>query len=203
MTHRSVRGFLAGRGFILFPAAAFAVHQLRYELFYGSHTSAALAAQGHGYLDSMAPWIAVLVALGFGAFLARIARAAAGRPDLRPRRSFAGLAALASVALLATYSVQEWLEGIFAAGHPGGFGGVFGHGGYWAVPLSLLAGLVVAALLRLASAAVEVVARLKATRLPIGFARAALRPSAFAPVRLSPLARRSAGRAPPAGICVS
>ncbi len=188
---------------MLFPAAAFAVHQLRYELFYGSHTSAALAAQGHGYLDSMAPWIAVLVALGFGSFLARVARAAGGRPELRPRRSFAGLAALASVALLATYSVQEWLEGIFAVGHPSGFEGVFGHGGYWAVPLSVLAGLLVAALLRLASAAVEVVARREAIRLFVVFVSGVLRPAAFAPVRLSPLARRSAGRAPPAGICVS
>src|SRR5277367_2747838 len=109
-----MRSALRGRGFVLLPVAAFAVHQARYELAYGSHTSAALAAQGHGYLDSMAPWIAVLIALGFGSFLTRLARAAGGRAELRPRRSFAGLAALASVALLATYSIQEWLEGIFA-----------------------------------------------------------------------------------------
>ena len=37
-----MRSVLAGRGFMLFPAAAFAVHQLRYELAYGSQTSAAL-----------------------------------------------------------------------------------------------------------------------------------------------------------------
>ena len=33
---RRLRSVLAGRGFMLFPAAAFAVHQLRYELAYGS-----------------------------------------------------------------------------------------------------------------------------------------------------------------------
>ncbi len=96
-----------------------------------------------------------------------------------------------------TYSVQEWLEGVFAVGHPAGLEGVFGHGGYWAVPLSLLAGLVVAALLRFASAAVEVVARLAARRPLPGPAFAALRPTAFSAVLSSPLARRSAGRAPP------
>ena len=46
MTHRRLRAVLAGRGFMLFPAAAFAVHQLRYQLAYGSRTGAALSAQG-------------------------------------------------------------------------------------------------------------------------------------------------------------
>ncbi len=195
-----MRSVLAGRGFVLLPVAAFAVHQLRYELAYGSHSSAALAAQGHGYLDSMAPWLAVLLALGLGSFLTRVARAAGGRAELRPRRSFAGLAALASVALLTTYSVQEWLEGVFAAGHPAGLEGVFGHGGYWAVPLSLLAGLVVAALIRFASAAVEVVARLTARRPRPSSVLASVRPGTFSAALSSPLARRSAGRAPP-GLC--
>src|SRR5579864_4593153 len=89
---RSLRSVLSGRGFMLFPAAAFAVHQLRYELGYGARSSAALNAQGHGYLTSLAPWVAVLVALAFGSFLARLARAGGGhRPDARPRRGLAGL----------------------------------------------------------------------------------------------------------------
>ncbi len=192
-----MRRVLAGRGFVLLPVAAFAVHQLRYELAYGSHSSAALAAQGHGYLDSMAPWLGVLLALGFGSFLTRLARAAGGRADLGPRRSFAGLAGLASVALLLTYSAQEWLEGVFAVGHPAGLEGILGHGGYWAVPLSVLAGFLVAALLRFASAAVDVVARLAASRPLLGAAFATVRPAAFSAVLSSPLARRSAGRAPP------
>src|ERR1700760_266772 len=120
MTWRSVRNALAGRGFVLFPAAAFAVHQLRYELAYGSRSGAVLSAQGHGYLDSLAPWVVVLVALGLGSYLVKVARAAAGRPNAEPRRAFAVLWALASVSLVAVYSAQEWLEGSFAAGHPGG-----------------------------------------------------------------------------------
>jgi hypothetical protein len=187
---------------MLLPIAAFAVHQLRYELAYGPHASAALAAQGHGYLDSMGPWLAVLLALGLGSFLTRLARVAGGRAELRARRSFAGLAALASVALLTIYSVQEWLEGVFAVGHPAGLEGVFGHGGYWAVPLSVLAGLLVASLLRFASAAVEVVARLTARRPLASPVFPSGRPGAFSTVLSSPLARRSAGRAPP-GLCFS
>src|SRR5215472_2569812 len=110
-----LRRRLAGRGFVLFPAAAYAVHQLRFELGYGSGSGAALAAQGHGYLDSLAPWLGILLALGFGSFLARLMRAAGGGRDASPRRSLAKLAAVAWGLLFAAYSVQEWLEGVFAA----------------------------------------------------------------------------------------
>src|SRR5262245_47151963 len=111
MTQRSVRSALAGRGFVLFPAAAFAVHQLRYELAYGSRSGAVLTAQGHGYLDSLAPWVVVLLAFGLGSFLLRVARAGSGERDTTPRRALARLWALSSVALIGVYSLQEWLEG--------------------------------------------------------------------------------------------
>jgi hypothetical protein len=183
---------------MLFPAAAFAVHQLRYELAYGSHSGAALSAQGHGYVDSLAPWVAVLVALAFGTYLTRLARAAAAGAQSPPRRAFGGLWAVASVSLLATYSLQEWLEGLFAAGHPGGIAGVFGHGGWWAIVLSLGFGLVVAALLRLASAVLEIV--LRAARARIALPGAVARPASVALPRWAPLAGAFAGRAPP-GTC--
>jgi hypothetical protein len=181
---------------VLFPAAAYAVHQLRFELGYGAGSNAALAAQGHGYLDSLAPWVGILLALGLGAFLARLVRAAAGAPDAAPRRSFARLAAVAWALLLAAYGVQEWLEGAFAAGHPAGLEGVLGHGGWWAVPLSGLAALVVAALLRFAEAVVEAVTPV--TRPLVAHPGAPLlRPIAATVPAISPLARRLAGRAPP------
>jgi hypothetical protein len=196
VTVRRLRSTLAGRGFVLFPAAAYAVHQLRFQLGYGSGSGAALAAQGHGYLDSLAPWVGILLALGLGAFLMRLVRSAAGAPDDRPVRSFARLAAVAWALLLAAYVVQEWLEGVFAAGHPAGFAGVFGHGGWWAVPLSGLAALVVAGLLRLAEVVVEAVS--SAPRVVFQHPGAPLlRPVAATVPSVSPLARRSAGRAPP------
>src|SRR5579871_2514022 len=195
MGRRSGRNVLAGRGFMLFPAAAFAVHQLRYQLAYGHRAGAALNASGHGYLTSIAPWIALLLALGAGSFLARVARAAAGRPDMRPNRAFATLWALSSVGLLAAYSIQETLEGFFAAGHPGGFEGVFGHGGWWAVPLAVFIGLVVASLLRLAAAVVETVGR--SIQLPRFEPFGLPRPVGVASPRRAALAGNSSGRAPP------
>lgn len=201
MTHRGswpggAWSALAGRGFVLFPAAAYAVHQLRYELGYGSGSANALTAQGHGYLDSLAPWIAVLLALGMGSFLTRLARAAAGRPTREQRRSFAALAAVAWALLFAAYAVQEWLEGIFAVGHPAGLAGIFGHGGWWAIPLAGAAAIVVAAVLWLASVAIEVVSK-PTIRIAIAAKLASVRPEAVSLARLSPLARCLAGRAPP------
>src|SRR5689334_22422888 len=154
-----VRRMLAGRGFMLLPAAAFAVHQLRYELGYGSRSGAALAAQGHGYQNSLAPWVVLVLAVAAGTFLVRVARAATGRTETS-RRSFAVLFGFAWVLLFAVYCLQEWLEGVFAVGHPAGLVGIFGHGGWWAVPLSAAAAAVVALLLLVGTAVVEVVAQL-------------------------------------------
>jgi hypothetical protein len=195
MTRRTARNVLAGRGFMLFPAAAFAVHQLRYQLAYGHRAGAALSASGHGYLTSLAPWVALLLALAAGSFLARVARAAAGRSESRPQRAFAALWALSSIGLLAAYSIQETLEGFFAAGHPGGFEGVFGHGGWWAVPLAFLAGLVVALLLRLAAAVVGTVGR--TIPLPRYEPVSLARPIGAVLPRRAALAGNSSGRAPP------
>ena len=50
------------RALALVPAGAFAVHQLRYLLAYGHRAGNELAAQGHSYLDSIVPWIVLLVA---------------------------------------------------------------------------------------------------------------------------------------------
>lgn len=197
MTNRSVRGVLAGRGFLLLPAAAFAVHELRYRLAYGPRADAALAAQGHGYLDSLAPWLVLLLGLALGAFLVRVARSAGGRADARPRRSFAALWLLASSSLVAIYAVQELLEGLFAAGHPTGLAGLFGHGGWWSLALAAAFGAGVAALLRLASVVVEIAARFA------GRARDRIAPVRLAPPRSALLAPRgvlacaAAGRAPP------
>lgn len=191
-----VRSVLAGRGFMLLPASAFAVHQLRYELGYGSRSGAALAAQGHGYQNSLAPWVVLLLAVAVGTFLARVARAATGRAETR-RRSFVTLFGFAWVLLLAVYCLQEWLEGVFAVGHPAGLAGIVGHGGWWALPLSAAAAAVVALLLLAGAAVVEAVARL-ATARPARVEHLLQRPSLVVPVRLSPLAGRVAGRAPPA-----
>jgi len=130
----------------LMPAGAFAVHQLRYWLAYGSHAAAELHAQGHSYLHSVVPWIVLMVALAVGTFLLAIGRAAGGRSSLpRYTLSFAALWLLCSVCLVAIYVSQEFLEGLFATGHPGGLAGIFGYGGWWSVPAAIAVGLVLTA----------------------------------------------------------
>jgi len=52
----------------LLPPATIAVHQLRYVLAFGSHAGGALEPQGHAHLQSLLPWIVVVLAAGMGAF---------------------------------------------------------------------------------------------------------------------------------------
>ena len=114
----------------LLPPAAYAVHELRYELAYGVHASAELRSTGHSYLHSVVPWLVALVGLAVGTFLMRAGRAFASRtaPDAR-HRSLGALWALCALGLIAIFACQETLEGIFATGHPGGWAAVFGDGG--------------------------------------------------------------------------
>jgi hypothetical protein len=53
----------------LMPAAAFAVHQLRFMLAFGGHAGIELQRSGHSYLHSVVPWIALLIAMAAGGFL--------------------------------------------------------------------------------------------------------------------------------------
>jgi hypothetical protein len=189
------------RGAALMPAAVLTVHQLRFQLAFGGHTDAKLAAEGHAYLGPLAPFAAMLVAIAAGVFLAGLARArrAAEAGETR-NRPFLLVWLLAAAALLGIYSAQELCEGFFATGHPAGLAGVFGAGGLWAVPLSLALGAVVAGCLRFAGAARRWAAALgqEDTVTPAARPRHSRRPAqVFRPVT-APLALLAAGRAPPA-----
>jgi len=184
------------RGLLLMPTGAFVVHQLRYWIAYGPHAEAQLQAQGHSYLDSFAPWLVLLLCLAAGSFLARVAQAASTGRAGRRGRSFWSLWASSSAVLLAVYVVQEFLEGLVAAGHPAGIHGIFGHGGWWAAILSVAVGAAIALLLRVAGFVVEAVARRFAVRQRGLVALPAPRPRVRGP-RLRPLALARAGRAPP------
>jgi hypothetical protein len=186
------------RGLLLLPVGAYVVHQLRYRIAYGSHAGAQLAAQGHSYLDSFAPWLVLLLGLAVGSFLARLAQAATtGRSA--PQRSLAGLWAAATVGLVGIYAVQELLEGFFAAGHPGGLAGIFGHGGWWAAVVAVVVGAAIALVLRAADAAVEAVAttRRRVARVDVV---AVVRRLARGTPPPSPLASAHAGRGPPGAV---
>ena len=183
----------------LMPAAAFAVHQLRYWLAYGGRAGAVLERQGHAYLHSLAPWLVLLLAIAAGLFLRAVGRAFGGHCSARLYTlSFAALWLACAGCLVGIYAAQELLESLFATGHAAGLAGIFGYGGVWAIPAAICVGLVVAALLHGARWALRTVARLHATAPAI--ARRTARPRTPRDVllpRLAPVASGWSGRGPP------
>ncbi len=183
------------------PAAAIAVHQLRYWLAFGSSAGVELQRQGHSYLHSVAPWIVVALAWAVGAFLSALGRAMNGHTSA-PRYGLSLLALwlICAASLVTIYSGQEFLEGLLATGHPAGLVGIFGYGGWWAIPAALCVGLVVAALLHGARWVLrEVAARHARTAPAPTFPGLALpRPADISLPRLAPLALGWCGRGPPA-----
>jgi hypothetical protein len=184
----------------LMPAAALLVHELRYVLAYGGHAGIELQRQGHSYLHSVVPWTVLLLAAGVGGFLRLLGRSLAGQRSLpRYTLSLAGLWLVCSGALVAIYVAQEFLEGLFATGHPAGLVGIFGYGGWWAIPAALCVGLVLAGVFHGARWVLDEVARHHARPLPRSPGRAAALPLPRNVVlpRLVPLAEGWSGRGPP------
>lgn len=192
-----LRGRLpAGSGLLLIPAASLVVHQLRYTLAYGARANTELAAQGHSYLYSLTPWFVFALGIGLALFLRRAARALrTGDAGAFTRLSAPTVWLLAWAGLLAIYAAQELLEELLASGHPGGVGGVVGHGGLWAVPVAAVVAGVVTLFLRVARAVLRVAAEAR-PRLRTVLLRLAA-PAGSVLVAPAPLARAYAGRAPP------
>jgi hypothetical protein len=185
---------------VLVPAAALAVHQLRFMLAFGGHSGAVLARQGHAYLHSWVPWIMLMIGVAVGGFLWAIGRALAGnRSATRYALSLMALWMVCAACLVAIYVTQEFLEGLFATGHPAGLAGIFGYGGWWCVPAALAVGLVLAAIFHGARWVLDEVAQRVAGVL-VGRALGPPPPSrprnSWLP-RLSPLADGWSGRGPP------
>jgi hypothetical protein len=184
-------------GLLLIPAAALVVHQARYTLAYGARANAELAAQGHSYLHSLVPWTVLALGIGASLFLRRLAHTArTGHSGTFTRLPAAALWSVTTFGLLAIYAVQETLEALSVSGHPAGVAGVFGHGGWYAIPAAAVVALGVVALLRVGRAVLRLAAqcaprtaRLSAPTLRI--------PLSVALVAATPLALAAAGRAPP------
>jgi hypothetical protein len=191
-----MRGRLPG-GLLAMPAAALLVHQLRYTLAYGSHANGQLIAQGHTYLHSLVPWLVLTLAVGLSAFVRRAAHALrTGETGTFSRRSAAILWAATSGGLVVIYAVQESLEELFASGHPKGLAGIFGHGGWWAVPVAAFVALLIVAFLRLGRSLVRVAGALARRRVVLPAVVRTLQTTVvLVPARR--LALAAAGRAPP------
>ena len=184
----------------LFPVAAFGVHQLRYVLAFGGSAGVELARQGHSYLHSVVPWIVLLIGLAVGGFLLALGRALAGQRSVpRYTLSLVGLWVVCSVSLVAIYAAQEFLEGLFATGHPAGLAGIFGFGGWWSIPAAACVGLVLAAIFHGARWVLDEIAQRLAGVLTARARRPAepLRCRDALLPRLSPLAVGWSGRGPP------
>jgi len=184
----------------LLPPAAFAVHQLRYYLAYGSKAGVELQRTGHSYLHSAVPWLVLVIALVVGGFLRALGRAFSGHTSApRFTISLAGLWLACSAGLVAIFTCQEFLEGLFATGHPAGLVGIFGFGGWWAIPAALCIGLVLAAVFHGARWVLREVADRYARTRVVGSRRLVLvsRPPDVLVARLAPLAGGWSGRGPP------
>jgi hypothetical protein len=145
-------------------------------------------------MQGMLPPIAVMVLAAILATLIRGTEGAApSRAPLGPR------IAIFATALLAIYLVQESLEGLISAGHPEGPATILKAGGWLAIPLSLVIGLVAALLTKALESVERAIAVVHAERRHLrppavrGKASAARRSR----LTLSPLAFGLARRPPP------
>jgi hypothetical protein len=184
------------------PAAALAVHELRFELAFGGNAGAVLAHEGHSYLNSVAPWLVLLVGVGAGAFLWALGRALAGQRSLhRYTLSLAALWLATSACLVGIYVAQELLEGMLVTGHPPGLEGVVGYGGWWAIPAALCVGFVLATVFHGARWVLDEITERRSTRaaplLPPRAVSLWRMPVAIVPTRAVALACGWSGRGPP------
>ena len=182
----------------LLPLAVLGVHDLRFLLAFGHDADHELASEGHAYLGVLSP-LCVLLAAGVAAeLIVRLTRARPGRAESSDRHGPVGLAVAIAAALIAIYVGQELFEGCLSTGHPGGLEGIFGNGGWWAIPLAGLFAAIIATFVHGAAQAIALAARHRLLDpLRRRAARVFIRPAEIQLPRLSPFARAAPGRAPP------
>jgi hypothetical protein len=123
---------------VLVGAGAFGLHDLRYVVVYRHEAGEVLQLREHAYLPLVTPVVAALLVLG----LRRLVLSR-GAPV-----SLTRIWAAVSAVMLAVYTAQELAEGVLAPDHPAGLQAVAGHGGWTALALAALIGLLVALAMR-------------------------------------------------------
>jgi hypothetical protein len=173
---------------------AFALHQLRYLIAFGASSPAHLASEGHQYMQAMLPPIAIMA---LAAILATLIR---GTEGAAPSRAPLGRRiSVFAFALLGIYLVQESLEGLMYSGHLGSPAEVLGAGGWLAIPLALVIGLLAALLTRALESVERAIAVVHAERrrLRPPVVRGTAAAARGLRMALSPLAFGLARRPPP------
>ena len=185
------------RAAVLVLAGALTVHHGRYAFATAEHEHGLAAA--HGYVPWLASASAMALFLAVVQLTAYLGRAGAGAATGLPRARTLWLAA--AVTLLGVFGAQESLETFLAHGHGPAPADILGAGGWTAVPLAVAAGAAIALALRGAATVVRwALGRRRRPLLgPAPAARVAPRPPVLAAAR-SVLARRLAGRGPPAAL---
>ena len=188
------QGRVAARLAPLVAAGALVLHEL-----HGLARGAEWAGHGHSYLPLAVALVAVLLALTCARFAQELWQASRGRVAAASPPSFVALGLIASVALVSTFALQEWIEGWFTPGHPATLTHALAHIGWLGPLLAVALGGLIALLVRGSRAAIVVLARRQlARRAPRAErGRWAPAPPPIAP-RPAPLAGNRAGRAPPA-----
>jgi hypothetical protein len=164
------------------------VHQLRVLAGPSSEHHAPFSALA---VPSLVLLVGALVALAFE--LAGVRRGRAPTPKcLSIRRAWL----MATLALLVLFVAQELLEGLFLHGHVGGLAGVYGLGGWTALPLAIAMGGIVALAVVGMHSALRRAADTGVSREPTALASRAHAAATWRPAGV--LARKLASRAPPA-----
>ncbi len=180
----------------LLAIGAIALHQADYRL--GGAGHGPLGGHSHGYMPLAGALAVVLLGLACLNFAGTLWRALDGVHEDPAPPSFRLLWLTFSAALLAVFSLQEWIESWVAPGHPAGVAHVAAHVGWIGVVLAIALGAIVGALLRGAHSATFLLAKRHASlrQLRPASSRGLPLPGPDLP-RLNVLAAHRAGRAPP------
>jgi hypothetical protein len=183
----------------LLSAGALAVHQLRYLIAYGDQSHRVLVMHGHEYLSSVTQAVVVLVGLaiiGFLGHLFAIKRLpAAATEPAAPRADRLWLSG--AIALTLVFFLQEFVEGQLEGANSSGLHGIFGHGGWIAVPLAIAIAGLVALLMRGAGTVIEHAIRRSCSSITTRPERSTRLFTIQRRVAADPVSGHLAGRGPP------